>query len=129
MNGFELRDSIIKESGTITDSSERLLKASEVLVEAPCPSPVYLAILESDPSPDIANQWAHAMSGTWTETSGPINTYLANNSLTLDYANPSQIAREFLKEFPETCVVVTPEVSTVLLNELSDTDANRILTW
>lgn len=129
MNGFELRDSIIKESGTITDSSERLLKASEVLVEAPCPSPVYLAILESDPSPDIANQWAHAMSGTWTETSGPINTYLANNSLTLDYTNPSQITREFLSEFPDTCVVVSPEVAAVLHNELSSTDAVRILTW
>lgn len=129
MNGFELRNSIIKESGTITDSSERLLKASEVIVEAPCPSPVYLAILESDPSPDIANQWAHAMSGTWTETSGPINTYLANNSLTLDYTNPSQITREFLSEFPETCVVVSPEVAAVLHNELSSTDAVRILTW
>lgn len=129
MNGFELRDSIIKESGTITDSSKRLLKASEVLVGAPCPSPVYLAILESDPSPDMANQWAHAMSGTWTEASGPINAFLANKSLTLDYTNPSQLAREFLTEFPKTCVVVTQEVSTVLLNELNDKDADRILTW
>jgi hypothetical protein len=129
MNGFELRDSITKESGSVSESSERLLKASEVLASTPCPSPVYLAILESDPSPDIANQWAHAMSGTWTEASGPVNTFLANNSLILDYTNPTQISREFLSEFSETCVVVSPEISAILLNELAETDAQRIMTW
>lgn len=129
MNGFELRDSIAKESGSISESSERLLKASEALTHTSCTSPVYLALLESDPSPDLANQWAHAMSGTWTEASGPINTFLANNSLTLDYTNPSQITQEFLAEFPETCVVVSPEVSSVLLSQLSASDAQRIASW
>lgn len=129
MNGFELRSSLSKESAAISDSSERLLKASEVLEHTSCTSPVYLALLESDPSPDIANQWAHAMSGTWTEASGPINTFLANNSLTLDYTNPLQITQEFLAEFPATCVVVSPEVSRELHNQLSGTDAQRLVSW
>lgn len=129
MNGFQLSAALSEQTQSMTASTKRLLLASEQLEAGPCTSPVYLALVSGDPSPDIANQWAHAMSGTWTESSGPINTFLANHSLTMDYNNPGILVQEFLADFPDTCVIVSPEILESIRASNPPENSGRIHTW
>lgn len=129
ITGLEMRVGVATEASRSSEASERLISASGLLGELPCEVPVYLALQGGDPPADISNQWGHAMSGTWTESSGPVNYYLWSQSLSWDFENKSGIINDFLAEFPKTCVIVSPEVFESYQTGNTASNFARVLTW
>jgi hypothetical protein len=127
--GLAFRSGITASANNPSEGIERLVTAAEVMAVRPCVRPFYLAVLPGDQSPGVANQWAMALSGTWTERASELMTLLfslpSDTNSTVTELTVSQI----MSNDPESCVVVAPEVFEALSPDFRAELGSRIFSW
>lgn len=128
-NGFDVRADLYNSSATHNEPTMRMIDAARILNNWPCENTIYLAADQSDPAPNIANQWAHALSLTWTQSSSDVNDYLANNDPAISGLTASELATGLLETGNSRCVVVSPAVFSEFTQETIQKYQNQILTW
>lgn len=110
--------------------TQNLIDAAATLATWPCERPIYFAGLPGDLDPDVASQWAMALSATWTLDSGEINSYLFSFRDQVDTGeSDAEIIRGVLSDGDGRCLVVAPQVLSRLSVETLDRYGDRLFSW
>jgi hypothetical protein len=124
------QDSTILTAGPSAEAT-RMERAAKIASKQPPGTTIYFAPLPGDPLPQLANQWHHALSGTWSEGSDAAAHHLGSKALEADFAN-GIVARQIrvvLGDEPSIKVIVAPEVRAEVEGQLSDEQNARLLSW
>ncbi len=119
----------LKTAAVATGASTRLLAASQVMERAACVRPFYLAAVPGDLRPGESNQWAMALSGSWTEGGSAITSALFIDDVTPTADQAATVLSGILSDDPARCAVVAPQVLAGLPASVRNDYGHRILTW
>lgn len=111
-------------------ATSRLSSAADDMANWPCARPIYLSQQSDAGSMDVPNQWAMAMSSTWTQAAVPINRYLSYfNSMQDPLTDPGSMINQILSESPDRCIILSSESHARLDSTIIQKYPNRIFSW